>query len=414
MQKLKHVVVIGAGIAGISSALWLQRSGLDVTVVDRTGVAAGASYGNAGIIETSGVIPVTTPGILWSAPKLLFDRNEPLFLKWSYLPRLLPFLVRYLSHANERDMKRIGSAIGDMIHDGYEQHLALARGTPAERFLKPTDYLYLYDTPEHFEAEASHWKLRRDLGLPYEVMSAAELEEEREGLSSKFGLGIRGTQHGQITDPGEYTKALARVFEEGGGKLVLASVLDFVRNGRQITAVKTDAGEIAADAFVLAAGAWSNTLLSSLGLKVPMESERGYHVEFVNPNIELKSNWMLRQRKFAMNSMDGRLRCGGIVEFGGLNAPPSREPFELLKRNALQVLPQLEYDEVREWMGHRPSTSDSLPVVGNFGQFENMWGCFGHQHLGLTAGPKTGRWLAQLMVGETPNTDIARYSPNRF
>lgn len=414
MQTLKTVVVIGAGIAGISSALWLQRSGLEVTVVDREGVAAGASYGNAGVIETSGVIPVTTPGILWSAPKLLFDRNEPLFLKWSYLPRLLPFLVRYLSHANERDMKRIGSAIAEMIHDGYEQHLALARGTPAEKYLKPTDYLYLYDTPEHFEAEASHWKLRGDLGLPYEVMTNDELETERPGLSGKFGLGIRGTHHGQITDPGEYTKALATAFEEGGGKIVLASVDGFVRNGHQIAGVKTGAGEILADAFVLAAGAWSNRLLADLDLHVPMESERGYHVEFVNPNIELKSNWMLRQRKFAMNSMEGRLRCGGIVEFGGLDAPPGREPFELLKRNALQVLPELEYDEIREWMGHRPSTSDSLPLVGNFAAVTNLWACFGHQHLGLTAGPKTGRWLAQMVTGETPNTDITPYSPNRF
>lgn len=157
-----------------------------------------------------------------------------------------------------------------------------------------------------------------------------------------------------------------------------------------------------------------DTLAKKLGLKVPLETERGYHLEFVNPNIKLRSPVMVAAGKFGMNSMDGRLRCAGIVELGGLDAPPSRAPFELLKRQVHALFPELEYDEIREWMGHRPSTPDSLPLIGAFEDVPNVWAGFGHQHLGLTGGPKTGRWLAQLIAGENLNEDLSAYRTNRF
>ncbi|MEM7290881.1 MAG: FAD-binding oxidoreductase, partial [Pseudomonadota bacterium] len=134
----------------------------------------------------------------------------------------------------------------------------------------------------------------------------------------------------------------------------------------------------------------------------------------VGANINLRSNVMVSARKFAMNSMEGRLRCAGVVEFGGLKAGPSTAPVELLIRNAKEIFPELEYDAINQWLGHRPSTTDSLPVIGAFDKVPNVWAGFGHQHLGLTGGPKTGRWLAQMITGETPNVDMSVYSPQRF
>ena len=170
---------------------------------------------------------------------------------------------------------------------------------------------------------------------------------------------------------------------------------------------------ITADSFVVTTGVWSDPLVRDLGIFVPLESERGYHVEFVNPSITLKSPIMVAAGKFVAGSMNGRLRCAGVVEFGGLEAGPSRAPFDLLKRQVAQLFPHLTYDDTVEWMGHRPATSDSIPVIGQTPAVKNVYVGYGHQHIGLSGGPKTGRWLAQMITGQPVNTDLSAFSPDR-
>ena len=409
-----HVAVVGAGIVGVSTAVWLQRAGLDVTLIDREGPASGTSHGNAGILAASAVIPVTEPGILKKGARMLFNPNEPLFLRWSYLPRLLPFLVPYLRNANHKDLNRIASGLAVMMHDTADQHVALAKGTPAEKYLETGDYLFAYKSRKEFEKDRLNWDLRAGFDIRFEELDAAALADYQPAIGGKFELGVRCLNHGQITDPGEYTKALAGHFEENGGKLLIAEAQDIrIENGRAI-GVETKSGFVAADDVVLTMGAWSGKLAKKLGAKIPLEAERGYHLEFVGSDVRLSCPVMVTSKKFAMTSMKGRLRCAGIVEFGGLDAPPSRAPFELIKRNALEIFPDMKYEQVIEWMGHRPSTPDSLPMVGAFKNVPNVWAGFGHQHLGLTGGPKTGRWLAQMITGTTPNSDMEPYSPDRF
>ncbi|MDJ0612509.1 MAG: FAD-dependent oxidoreductase [Rhizobiaceae bacterium] len=414
MSKVDHTIVIGAGIVGVSTALWLQRSGVRVTLVDREGFAAGTSYGNAGVLAASAVVPVTVPGLLKKAPGMLFSGNEPLFLRWSYLPQLLPFLFKYLSYANADDVKRIGKGLAEVMYDTVDQHMALAKGTPAERFIRAGDYVHAYDNKHGFEKDAFAWRQRRDLGFEDEELDQDALANYDPELAGKFGYAVRCPNHGQITDPGEYVGALGGVFLDQGGQLVVADVTNITTENGIAKAVETSEGQIEADQVVITSGAWSSMLCAKLGAKIPMEAERGYHVEFVNANVSLRSNTMVSSKKFAMNSMDGRLRCAGIVEFGGLDAGPSKAPIELLKRNAHEIFPNLEYDSTREWLGHRPSTPDSLPVIGALKNASNVWAGFGHQHLGLTGGPKTGRWLAQLITGEKPNVDMTPYAPDRF
>ena len=409
-----NALVLGAGIVGVSTALWLQRLGMQVTIMDREGFAAGTSYGNAGVLASAAVVPVTVPGLWKKAPSMLLNSNEPLFLKWSYLPRLLPFLLRYMSNANARDTRRIGEGLATLMYDAYEQHLVLAKGTPAEKFLRSGDYIYAYDSKQMFEKDAFSWNQRRDLGFEDEELNADDLSVYDPQLAGRFSYAVRCPEHGQITDPGAYVSALGQTFIDNGGELVIAEAIDILLENGKAKAAVTNKGTVEADQIVLSTGAWSGPLSAKLGRKVPLESERGYHVEFVNSNIQLRSCTMVASKKFAVNSMDGRLRCAGIVEFGGLNKGPSQGPIELLKRNAHEIFPELEYDSVNVWMGHRPSTSDSLPLIGNYESVPNVWAGFGHQHLGLTGGPKTGRWLAQLITGETPNVDMKPYSPNRF
>ncbi len=414
-DSFKTAIVIGAGIVGVSTAIWLQRSGCKVTLIDREGVAAGTSYGNAGLLACSAIIPVTTPDLIFKIPEMLFDPNQPLFMRWSYFPRIISWLFKFLSKANLKDMNQITADLHRLMYDSVDQHKQLANGTGAEDYIKSNQYIHGYKDKEAFSKDKLSWEARRKVGLPDDELDGDALAKHDPSLEGKFGFAVRSHSDGHVTDPGEYIKALASHFEDEGGKIFIEEVEDIpVKNGRAI-GVKTTRGQlIEASHVIIASGAWSGKLAKKLGLNVPLETERGYHLEFVNPNIELKSPVMVSAGKFGMNSMNGRLRCAGIVELGGLDAPPSRAPFELLKRQVLTLFPELKYDEIREWMGHRPSTPDSLPLIGAFEDIPNVWAGFGHQHLGLTGGPKTGRWLAQLISGEKLNEDLSAYKPNRF
>ncbi|HMB47099.1 MAG TPA: FAD-binding oxidoreductase, partial [Afifellaceae bacterium] len=191
-------------------------------------------------------------------------------------------------------------------------------------------------------------------------------------------------------------------------------VTDFVRREGHVAGLVCGGETIACDEAILAAGVWSKGLAKKLGVDVPMESERGYHVELVEASITPRAPCMIASGKFVMTPMDGRLRLAGIVEFGGLGAPPSKAPFELLVRQAKAVLPGLQWKERRDWMGHRPAPADSIPVIGETPALKGVYCGFGHHHIGLTGGPKTGRLLAQLISGKKPNIDMAAYAPSRF
>lgn len=410
----KHVVVVGAGIVGVSAAIWLQRSGSKVTIVDREGPASGTSYGNAGVLAAASIVPVPVPGLLKKAPGLLFNKNQPLFLRWTYLPKLLPFLTRFLRNAKDENVQQIAKSLSLLLHDCADQHTALAKGTGAEKYLTVGDYLFGYKDRAAYEADAYGWNIRRKNGHKFVEMDADQLAAFDPSLAGRFGFAVRCPEHGHISDPGEYVKALASHFENEGGQLVIGEVEDIESSAGQKAKIATADGVIEADEIVIATGVWSGPLAKKLGMEVPLESERGYHLEFINPSVMPKSPIMVTTGKYVMTPMNGRLRCAGVVEFGGLEAKPSQAPFDLLLRQTMALIPELTYDRIEQWMGHRPSTPDSLPVIGKVDNTSNVWSAFGHQHIGLSGGPKTGRWIAQMISGQEPNVDLTAFAPNRF
>ncbi|MCP5087410.1 MAG: FAD-binding oxidoreductase [Rhodobacteraceae bacterium] len=409
----EHIMVIGAGIVGVSTAIWLQRAGHRVTLLDREGPAAGASFGNAGILAACAIVPVTVPGLIWKAPKMLFSRDQPLFLKWRYLPRLVPFLLKYLANTNARSVDRASQALSQLLHDSPEQHVALAKGTPAENYITTDDYLFGYKDKTEFEADSFVWNLRKNFGVKYTEMKAEALAEFDPSLKGRFGYGVHCPYHGHISDPGAYVEALAGHFEASGGEVLQAELSGFDISAGRCCGIETNTGTLKADTYILATGAWSGPLANALGITVPLESERGYHVEFTNPSITLRAPIMVAAGKFVATPMEGRLRCAGVVEFGGLDLPASKAPAEFLKRSIAKLFPDLTYDGVEEWMGHRPATADSIPVIGKSPKAENVLVGYGHHHIGLTGGPKTGRWLAQLASGQPTNADLSAYAPGR-
>ncbi|WP_415920087.1 NAD(P)/FAD-dependent oxidoreductase [Tateyamaria sp. SN6-1] len=408
-----NVIVIGAGIVGVSCAIWLQRSGHDVTLIDRNGPGTGTSHGNAGVLAAGAVIPVTTPGLLARAPGMLWDRDAPLFLRWRYVPRLVPFLLKYLRFGTDAHVDHYGAAMSSLLHDSYDQHRALAAGTAAERFIGAEDYCFGYQTRAAFEADAYGWDKRAALGYPFEVMTGAEYAQHDPTFGNAFETVVACKNHGRISDPGAYVRALADHFVDQGGTLTLTNVRDITVANGMIQSLQTDAGDMTADHIVLATGPWSRAMAHKLGVRVPFESERGYHIEFVNPSVMPRAPMMVASGKFVLTPMEGRLRAAGVIEFGGLENGPSAAPFAMLRRAVARVLPELTCTREVEWMGHRPAPADSLPLIGANDPEARSLSAFGHQHVGLTGGPKTGRIIADLIDGKTPNIDLAAFDPKK-
>lgn len=411
---MTRVAIVGAGIVGVSAALWLLRDGHDVTLIDRTEPGQGTSYGNGGVLAASGIVPVTAPGLLRKAPKMLLDPDQPLFLKWGYLPRLAPWLIKYLRHANVQDAKRIATALREIVGDSYTEHLALAGGTRAERWLEPDDYVFVYRDRAHFEADAFGWALRKQHGYAFEELEGAAFRAYDPTFAEEFGFGVRMGDHGRITDPGRYVQDLAAEAAARGARRVTAEVQDIVREAGQVTGIRAGGETLPCEAALITTGVWSKPFMAKLGLDVPLETERGYHVEFYDPSVTPRAPVMVASGKFVLTPMDGRLRAAGIVEFGGLKAGPSAAPIALLKRQVRAALPGLEFSRMEEWMGHRPAPSDSIPLIGAIPGLTGAYTGFGHHHIGLTGGPKTGRLLSQIIGGAQPNIDLAPYSPARF
>lgn len=413
MAKPKHIVVIGAGICGLSSAIWLRRAGHEVTLIDRDGPAAGASYGNAGLLAQWAMIPVNTPGIAKTGLKYMLDRNAPLFMQWSYFPRLIPWLLKFMSNATDAGVRRTVDGLMPMIGDSVEQHQALTRGTPAATWIETSDFTYAYGDRAAFDAESYGWKIRSDVGYTPQIIEGAAVRDAEPMAGPNINLLARIKGHGHITNPGAYCEALATVLASEGGTFRQATVQDFELSEGRITAVITDQGAMPCDHAVLAAGIWSKELMRKLGLKVPLETERGYHLHLKNPSQIPTTPMMMVKGKFGVNPMSTGLRCAGTVELGSHQAPPSKAPLDLIRKNIKWAFPDLHYDAAEEWLGFRPSTPDSLPLVGEIGH-TGVFAAFGHQHIGLTAGPKTGRWIADLISEKRPNVDLSPYDANRF
>lgn len=409
----QHVIVIGAGIVGASTALWLLRAGHRVTVIDRAGWGAGTSHGNGGVLAAAAMVPVTAPGLIRKAPGMLLNPNVPLFLRWGYLPRLLPWLRQYLSYANDTDTRRISADLAPIVADAVAQHRALAEGTAAEPFLADSDYSYAYGARSDFEADAYTWALRAQHGFVPEVREGDAARAYAPNLAEDITCIATLKDHGYVRNPGGYVQALGAEIAALGGTFLNAEVRDFDMADDTFRAVLTDRGPVAGDVAVLTTGPWSKPLMQRLGVHVPLESERGYHILFKGAKNGPDHPMMLAAGKFVATPMADGVRCAGILEFGGLDAGPSKAPFGFLRRHTKAAFPNMTWEDEVEWQGHRPAPADSLPLIGQVRQTGIFTG-FGHHHIGLTGGPKTGRLLSQIITGTTPNLDMTPYAPTRF
>jgi D-amino-acid dehydrogenase len=405
-----RTLVIGAGIVGLCCARALLRESHAVTVVDRDPAGDKASFGNAGGLGVTEILPAATPGLIWQVPRWLLDPLGPLSIRPRRLPRLTPWLWRFLQSATAGEAVRITAAMAAVLKPVYDDMLPLLAELGLSGDLHRVGALWVYDTKAGFERDAPSHNLRRRHGIEVEAISVAEARRLEPALTSAVGGAVVTPNWSHVSDPKRIVDRLRESLEAQGVSMLQHDVTG-VDGGAVVTAI----GErIAFDRLVVAAGAWSGRIARAAGDRALIESERGYNATLPTPGVRLSREVIFAERQFVATPLDMGLRIGGAAEFAGLDAAPNWKRSEALVTLARHYLPDLDTSGARPWMGNRPTTPDTLPVISRSARHANVFYAFGHGHLGLTLGPTTGRLIADLVMGRESSIDIAPFSITRF
>jgi D-amino-acid dehydrogenase len=417
----RHIVVIGAGIVGAAAAVELVRDGHQVTILEpgTPGGEQAASYGNGTILSPGSVVPVSLPGLWKRVPGFLRDPLGPLTIRWSYLPRLLPWLLRFVrAGSTVAKVERTARALAPLLFDAPERHRRLAEEAGVADLVKRTGILYPFPDRAAFEKEALAWRLRADNGISWLELDADALRQQEPLLDRRYTFALLVQAGGNVIDPGGYVAALVAHAAGQGARVVTGRATGFRIDGGRLLAVTTEAGDIPCDGAVIAAGARSKALAKAAGDHVSLETERGYHAVLEGDDIQLRHPMLTSDTKAAVVSTRAGLRVAGTVELAGLDAAPNWQRAEKLRDVMLKTFPglprDLPADRIKLWMGHRPSTPDGLPVIGPASACPGIVHAYGHGHIGLASGPMTGRLVADLLSGKPPTIDIGPFSPQRF
>lgn len=413
-----HVVVVGAGIVGAASAFELLRDGCRVTILEpgEPGGPQAASYGNGAWLSPASIVPMSMPGTWRKVPGYLRDPAGPLTIRWSHLPRLTPWLLRFLQAGSTvAKVERTAGVLATILSDTSRRHAALAAEIGCPELIQRLGLLYAYPERRAFEEEALSWRLRRDNGVRCIELGAEEVAQREPSLAGRYRFGMLVEDGAHCIDPGGYVAALVSHAVGLRAQVERAEATGFRFEGGRLRAVLTDRMEIACDRAVLAAGIGAKELARRAGDKVPLESERGYHVVVPVPPGGPRIPIMPSDGKMANTMTTHGFRAAGQVELASVNAPPDWRRADILLGQLQRTYPHLGIvGPISRWLGHRPSTPDGLPVIGTSSASPDVIYAFGHGHVGLASGPMTGRIAADLVQGKTPTVDVAPFTARRF
>lgn len=412
---MSRIAVLGAGAVGVSAALYLQRDGHDVTLIDQDAPGSGASAGNAGLIQCASVIPVASPSTLRAVPKMLLDPNQPLVIRWRHIPTLMPYLLRFLAEADPRRVEHNSRALASIIPLAYEQgYRPLIEEARLHSMIRQGGELQIFETDAAFQAAEATRNIRRAHGVRVEVLGGPQVRELEPALATSVRHGALLPDAYQTVDPHRFVAALAQHFVGHGGRFVQARVEDLIVESPSAITVRTGSADIRVQEVVVALGAFSKPWVKRMGETVPLDSERGYHLMLPNPGVTLNRAVISGEYRFALSPIGNGIRLAGTAELARIGAPPNYDRARRLLPLAKRLLPGLSEEGQTMWMGHRPSTPDSLPVIGPSTRHRNVYYAFGHGHSGLTLGGMTGRLIADLAIGRAPAIDLAPFSIARF
>ncbi|APG48220.1 NAD(P)/FAD-dependent oxidoreductase [Phaeobacter porticola] len=414
----KTVVIIGAGVVGVSTALRLQSElapdGGQVVLLDRDGVAAEASAGNAGAFAFTDLEPLATPGIMKKAPAWLLDPLGPLSVPPAYALQLTPWLIRFWRASWQDRYHSVVKAQASLMHLAQAATERQIADTLGESMMQRDGALQLYESEAEFAASQRGWQLRQDHGIRFSFMhSPAEIAEIQPGLSPRFTHAGYTPDWMNTCDPKAWVEHLFTAFLARGGQLRRADVRDLESGDAGVTIVTTG-NRIMADQVVVAAGAWSHQLAHRLGEKLPLETERGYNTTLPAGCFDLRTHVTFCRHGFVVSRIRGGVRVGGAVELGGLKLAPNFKRANTLLSKAARFMPELDTAEGTQWMGFRPSLPDSLPVIGPAARDKRVIYAFGHGHVGLTQSAATAELVTDILQSRATAIDTSPFGADRF
>ena len=409
------VMVLGAGIVGVSVAVHLQKRGFAVALVDRRGPGEETSFGNAGLIQSEGVFPYGFPHDFGALARYAMNNTTDAHYHVRALPRLAPFLARYWLSSRPTRHAAIARRYAPLIRRSVPEHLELAEEAGAMHLIRRRGWIKLFRSAAAFgvalqEAEA----LKREFGVGFAALDAPALADKEPHLNGGLVGGLHWTDPASVTDPHALTIAYVGLFERLGGKFLTgdAMTLDTAGRGWRVT---TEAGPLGAGQAVVALGPWSDTLFRRLGYRVPFAVKRGYHMHYeAVGNAVLNHTVLDLERGYLLAPMAQGIRLTTGAEFADRDAPKTPVQMERAEPVATTLFPLGRRLDPEPWMGSRPCTPDMMPVIGPAPRHGGLWFTFGHAHHGLTLGPVTGRLVAEMMTGEGPFTDPRPYRADRF
>lgn len=409
-----NVTVIGAGVVGITTATYLRREGHDVTVVTRHPPGEYCSFGNAGMLNNGGCVPQAMPGVLWKVPGYLTDPLGPLVVRPGYLLKAMPWMLRFVANARLGQVERLSVALYSLIRDTVPLYEELVARAGAPELVRRSGYLVAYESHESYRDDTLAWSLRRDRGVKTEILDADGIRSLVPQLAPRYVIGVHVLDQGFVRNPERLVKTLAAQFVKEGGTLLERSVERIEVDEGGATALVTDAGRMLVETLVICAGVHSGELTAQLGEPVPIEAERGYHVTFSDPGLDIPLPVHVSEAKVFVTPMEMGARIAGQAEFAGIYAEPNYERADVLRKHMQRMFPGARMTDSTQWMGRRPSMPDSLPVIGRSVKHRNVFYAFGHGHLGLCGGAPTGRLVADLVSGKQPAIDLTPFRVDRF
>jgi D-hydroxyproline dehydrogenase len=412
MEKNLKIGIVGAGIQGISNALFLQKKGFSVTIFDRNEPGSpAASYGNAGHFSPYACVLMNRPDVLTDVPAMLLSSTGPLALKWNYVPKMIPWFLQFIRNCTTKRMMHTAKNMHQILDLALPAYDELFDEIDLEGLVEKKGILYIWND-QSLKSRELEIKVRNELGVDQQVVTPKEIHDLEPNIKPFYHGGVY-YQHGRhARNPKKILLKLYDLFLKKGGKFLKKNVQD-INFDEEKPVIKTETQTFIVDKLVIACGAFSKRLTDNLDERIPLDTERGYHVHFKDCDHLLNRPVIFQNRGFGITPMEQGLRVVGTVEFGGLNNPPSKGRIKNLINNAKYMLGDLPEHE-DEWMGFRPSLPDFLPVIGPSKNHKNIFYSFGHHHLGWTLGPISGKIIAGMIAEENTNLNLKPYSSLRF
>ena len=412
MNKNLKVGIVGAGIQGISNALFLQKKGFEVTIFDKDEPGSPvASYGNAGHFSPYACVLMNRPDVLTDIPAMLLSSSGPLALKWNYVPKMIPWFLQFIRNCTTKRMMHTAKNMHQILDLALPAYDELFEEIDLDGLVEKKGILYVWND-QSLKSRELEIRVRNELGVDQQVVTPKEIHDLEPHIKPFYHGGVYYQYGRHARNPKRILLKLFDLFLKKGGKFLKINVQDINFDGDK-PAIKTENQRFIFDKLVIACGAFSKRLTDNLDEKIPLDTERGYHVHFKGCDHLLSRPVIFSNRGFGITPMEQGLRVVGTVEFGGLKNPPSKGRIKNLINNAKYMLDDLPEHE-DEWMGFRPSLPDFLPVIGPSKNHKNVFYSFGHHHLGWTLGPISGKIIAGMIAEENTNLDLKPYSSLRF